>query len=99
MRTIKFRGKTMGGHYEYGLLVQKKLRNSGETVWAIAKSPRQSTFIPVLENTIAQLVGYDSKGKEIYTGDTLIFDDKEYIVPQYEPPRFYSLSEVKHEGD
>ena len=32
MREIKFRGKSMGGHWCYGLLTKKKIRNSGRLV-------------------------------------------------------------------
>ena len=92
---IKFRGVTTDGTTVYGDLIRKKGLRAKE-IWQIVSN---SAYFYVKPESVAQLVGYDSKGKEIYTGDTLIFDDKEYTVPQYEPPRFYSLSEVKHEGD
>ena len=69
MHTIKFRGRDMNGHFVYGLLTKKKIRSSGEVVFAIAKSEKQSETIPVNEDSIAQLVGYDSDGREVYEGD------------------------------
>ena len=71
-RPIKFRGRDMTGHFVYGLLTRKKIRSSGEVVFAIALSEKQSETIPVNENSIAQLVGYDSDGNEVYEGDVFI---------------------------
>ena len=72
MREIKFRGMTMGGHFVYGLLTKKRIRNSGELAWAIAAGNfTGAETVPVIEETIAQLVGHDSQGAEIYEGDTL----------------------------
>ena len=75
MRTIKFRGRDMTGHFVYGLLTKKRIRHSGEISWAIATGTRQSEVIPVNENSIAQLVGYDSDGREVYEGDILVDSD------------------------
>ena len=72
MRTIKFRGRDMTGHFVYGLLTKKRIRHSGEISWAIATGIRQSEVIPVNENSIAQLVGFDSDGREVYEGDILV---------------------------
>lgn len=73
MRTIKFRGINMNGDYEFGYLTRKKLRRSGEIVWAIAKDDcRESSTVPVRENSIAQLVGVDDNGREVYEGDRVI---------------------------
>ena len=72
MRTIKFRGRDMTGHFVYGLLTKKRIRHSGEISWAIATGTRQSEVIPVNENSIAQLVGFDSDGREVYEGDILV---------------------------
>ena len=74
-RTIKFRGRDMTGHFVYGLLTKKRSRHSGEISWAIATGIRQSEVIPVNENSIAQLVGFDANGREVYEGDILVDDD------------------------
>ena len=71
MRTIKFRARDMNGHYVYGLLTKKKIRSSGEIRWAIATG-NCSSAVPVNESSIAQLVGFDADGKEIYEGDIII---------------------------
>ena len=70
-RPIKFRGRDMTGHFVYGLLAKKRIRSSGEIVFAIALSEKQSETIPVNENSIAQLVGFDREGAEVYEGDTI----------------------------
>ena len=73
MKKIKFRGKSMGGHYVYGLLTKKKIRNSKKLSYAIVSGNfKQGETIPVIENSIAQLVGYDKNGAEFYSDDTLI---------------------------
>ena len=72
MRTIKFRGRDMNGHFVYGLLTKKKIRSSGEIRWAIATGNcTAGETVPINENSIAQLVGVDSAGNEIYEGDLL----------------------------
>ena len=70
---IKFRAKGLWGKgYEYGLLTKKKLRNSGEVVWAIAKGNCSvGETIPVIYESVSQLVGYDDEGAEVYEGDTI----------------------------
>ncbi len=72
MRTIKFRGRAMNGDFVYGLLTRKKIRSSGEIRWAIATGNcTAGETVPINENSIAQLVGVDSAGNEIYEGDLL----------------------------
>ena len=71
-RTIKFRGRDMNGRLVYGLLTKKKLRHSGDIVWAIAMGDcSQSETVPVNPSSIVQLVGYDKDGNEMYEGDTV----------------------------
>ena len=71
-RTIKFRARDINGRYVFGLLTKKKIRSSGEIRWAIATGNCSAAeTIPVNENSIAQLVGLDSAGKEVYEGDTI----------------------------
>ncbi|MBR2733520.1 MAG: hypothetical protein IKD80_04625 [Selenomonadaceae bacterium] len=73
MRTIKFRGRDMNGHFVYGLLTKKKIRSSGEIRWAIATGNcTAGETVPINENSIAQLVGVDSAGNEIYEGDIFV---------------------------
>ena len=80
-RPIKFRGRDMTGHFFYGLLTRKKIRSSGEVVFAIALSEKQSETIPVNENSIAQLVGFDADGNEVYEGDELVLQNgAEYVA-------------------
>ncbi len=72
-RPIKFRGRAMNGDFVYGLLTKKKIRSSGEIRWAIATGNcTAGETVPVNENSIAQLVGYDSADNEVYEGDTLV---------------------------
>ena len=73
MRPIKFRGRDMNGNLVYGLLTKKKIRSSGELRWAIAVGNCSlPETIPVNENSIAQLVGYDKDGREVYEGVRLV---------------------------
>ena len=47
MRTIKFRGVSMGGHFVYDLLSQKIIRHNGKICWSISElvvSPRIFEF-------------------------------------------------------
>ena len=82
MRKIKFRGQDICGHYVYGLLTKKKIRNSGNLEWAIVDGHfTQGETIPVIENSIAQLVGYDADNAEVYEGDVLVSESgHEYIA-------------------
>ena len=72
---VKFRAKGLWGDtYEYGLLTKKKIRSSGEIMFAIAKGNCSlAETVPVKADTIAQLVGYDADGNEIYEGDELYY--------------------------
>lgn len=76
MRPIKFRGRRIdNGEFVYGVYV---------------KSVPMSSFPGIVDDddyihdvdpdSIAQLVGYDVDGKEVYEGDTLIDDDGQEFV-------------------
>lgn len=73
MRVIKFRGRGIDGGMYYGDLYRTK-REVGIHVIG------DGTF-EVDPETVAQLVGFDKDGKEVYEGDTLIDSEGyEYLV-------------------
>ena len=76
MKTYKFRGEDICGHKVCGLLTKKRNRNNGELQWAIVDGNfTAGETIPVIENSIAQFVGYDATGNEVYEGDIVIQSD------------------------
>ena len=84
-RPIKFRGRVpenyhhYGGQTIYGSLVTYP-KNApwaqGYPNWIVPLYDRRS--YPVDEDSIAQLVGYDADGREVYEGDALISVDGDY---------------------
>lgn len=62
---IKFRAETLDGYPVYGGIFI-----AGRDVY-IAENFR---FIPVKPKTLAQLVGYDADGNEVYEGDIVTLD-------------------------
>lgn len=96
-RPIKFRGRDMTGHFVYGLLTKKRIRSSGEVVFAIALSEKQSETIPVNENSITQLVGFDADGREVYEGDKVTSEvyEGEYVARLTSDPPYPILQEAK----
>ena len=98
MRTIKFRGRGIDGRFVYGLLTKKKIRSSGEIRWAIATGNCSAAeTIPVNENSIAQLVGLDSAGNEVYEGDLLETHGGELVADMSlcAAMSLYKLKEIK----
>lgn len=91
MRPIKFRGRTEHGEFVYAEL--------GE----IMKTPDPEclTFIPceayyVNKNSIAQLVGYDCDGHEVYEGDTIVSEYSGESIVQYgDNPEFVAVRKLK----
>ena len=70
--SIKFRGVDIKtGNYVYGDLIQSK--HNGEIICEI-RSHNQNGYprYKTVEGSIAQLVGYDINGEEIYEGDKVI---------------------------
>ena len=63
---IKFRGKAENGEYVYGDLMQG---NYDESAFHI--KPRKKRPVYVDKNSVAQLLGYDVDGAEIYEGDEI----------------------------
>lgn len=68
-RPIKFRGVDKAGKLHYGFFYVDFCG-----LPCIAEG-RGGKLIPVDENSIAQLVGYDSAGNEVYEGDKILIDD------------------------
>ena len=67
-RPIKFRGVSLDtGEFIYG-----DLRHVGST--AVIDDTA------VYEDSIAQLVGYDRNGREVYEGDIVVDDIAEYVA-------------------
>lgn len=77
MRTVKFRGIGIDGKTYYGDLYHTRhevgIHVIGDGVFEVKPE------------TVAQLVGYDSNGAEIYEGDTLI-DEKGFTYTAFLQP-------------
>lgn len=94
MRTIKFRGVDTSGELIYGNYSQYSRDEC-----AISDGKRLAFVKP---ETVAQLVGFDKDGKEVYEGDRLINDrdgthfraamNHIYTIGQYR-------KDVEHEGN
>lgn len=83
MRPIKFRGRTCGNVMVFG-----DLRHVGST--AVIDDTA------VYEDSIAQLVGYDRDGREVYEGDTITNGQGYETTVQYgDNPDFVHLHKLK----
>ena len=87
MRPIKFRGTdilTGNTAFGYGFLYAMGdygylVNSNSELIPVLVDS--DSKFIPVNEKTVAQLVGYDKNGKEIYSDDKIrVYDHSRYCL-------------------
>lgn len=70
MRPIKFRARCIDGDWKFGDLYQTKKKVAihviGDGLWEVDPE------------TVAQFVGYDANGKEVYEGDELTDDRVEF---------------------
>lgn len=75
MKLYKFRGKGRDGKIHYGSLIQQFLKFGGESAVSCIIVENAGTKFEegyfVENDSVAQLVGYDIYGKELYEGDDL----------------------------
>ena len=79
MRPIKFRGRVPEGYHPYGgqTVYGSLVRYREDAYWAqgypnwIVLLDGHRSY-PVNEDSVAQLVGFDADGNEVYEGDELV---------------------------
>ena len=85
-RPIKFRGrvpdsdKLDGGRIVYGSLVDYGEDDGLYRYWIHPIGGGGRNYFPVNENSIAQFVGYDKTGNEVYEGDKVISEYGDEVV-------------------
>lgn len=72
-RPIKFRGRRLDGPLVYGDLIHYKNGN-------VAIQIIEGGIYPVIPDSVAQLVGYDKDGREVYEGDTVEGVDDKWVA-------------------
>ena len=79
MREIKFRGKKRDGDFVYGDLRHRVnvvgLRHRVNAVGIWCRKNGQFGLYEVDPESVAQLIGYDKDGNEVYEGDALIDEE------------------------
>lgn len=66
MRQIKFRGRTFNGKFVFGDLIHM----TGGRIGIIFD--KRVAAVEVVPDSVAQLVGHDVNGNEVYEGDVLL---------------------------
>lgn len=89
MRPIKFRGRrTDNGELVYGNGIYQDLPVTEKELGFVSRTYIIGTEFPLVAklwhpvdpDSVAQLVGYDANGKEIYEGDTVVSEYGDEIV-------------------
>lgn len=94
MRPIKFRGQQpVTGKIVYGDLLHldgdlwiKRCEDS-------LAAERERDYFGVMPESVAQLIGYDADGKEIYEGDKVIDKDGDELTATFVSGSFYVLDD------
>ena len=106
MRKIKFRGRCIDNHFPhfgemvYGSLIAYEV-NASSFHYSICSHEPVPFHVdyPVDPDSVAQLVGFDADGREVYEGDVLIDElEQEYTAEIYDRPEKIHALELKEEA-